>query len=242
MKFSTPRSVRNASLAIATSISFAASMPSLASEAGSPAAAGFVWTGGYVGLQAGHAWGDSYYDGGSGSFINHDPNGLIAGAYAGYNRQFGNLVIGAEADLNFSAIERDNAPQEHESGTSSDVHYGAADVKWNGAIRARLGYGVDRFLPYIAAGVAFAKYDVAVMHRAGMEDFMDYPHVQRSATLTGWTLGGGIEYAATDNLMVRAEYRYTDYGNEKWDDENWGEGLSVDLKTHDLRLGVAYKF
>ncbi|WP_162244888.1 outer membrane protein [Aminobacter sp. DSM 101952] len=237
MKFSTTSSVRSASLAtlLVASISVAASMPSAASDVASAATAGFVWTGGYVGLQVGHAWGDSYYDDGFGSFINYDPKGVIGGAYAGYNHQFGNLVIGAEADLNFSGIERGRAPEEYEGGGSSDVHYGTAEMKWNGTIRARLGYAVDRFLPYVAAGVAFAKYDIALMHD-------DFSHFERSTAVPGWTLGGGIEYAATDNLMVRAEYRYTDYGNETWDDENWGDGLNVDLKTHDLRLGIAYKF
>lgn len=214
-------------------------MPSAASDAVSAATAGFVWTGGYVGLQAGYAWGDSHYDEGYGTFINYDPKGLIGGAYAGYNHQFGNLVIGAEADINFSDVGRERAPEEYEGGGSNDYHYGTADMKWNGAIRARLGYAADRFLPYFAAGVAFAKYDVAFIHG---EDGDAYTHWERSASMTGWTLGGGIEYAATDNLMVRAEYRYSDYGNEKWNDPDWDGDLDVDLKTHDLRLGVAYKF
>ncbi|WP_378944697.1 outer membrane protein [Mesorhizobium sp. ANAO-SY3R2] len=224
---------------LVTSISLAASMPTAASDLVSPATAGFVWTGGYVGLQVGHAWGDSYYGDQYGSFINFDPKGLIGGAYAGYNQQFGNLVIGAEADMNFSGIDRDRAAQVYDDGSSNDYHYGTGDVKWNGAIRARLGYAADRFLPYIAAGVAFAKYDVAFMHDEGDGA---YAHWEGSASMTGWTLGGGIEYAATDNLMVRAEYRYSDYGNEKWNDPDWDSDLDVDLKTHDLRLGVAYKF
>jgi outer membrane immunogenic protein len=61
-----------------------------------------------------------------------------------------------------------------------------------------------------------------------------------SKTLTGWTVGGGVDYAATDNLIVRLEYRYTDYG-----DKNIAfGGLSVknDFKTNEVRLGVAYKF
>jgi outer membrane immunogenic protein len=31
-------------------------------------------------------------------------------------------------------------------------------------------------------------------------------------TRNGWTVGGGIEYAVTDNWSVRAEYRYSNFG------------------------------
>lgn len=31
-------------------------------------------------------------------------------------------------------------------------------------------------------------------------------------TRVGWTAGGGIEYAVTNNWSIRAEYRYTNYG------------------------------
>lgn len=233
-------SICSASLAmlLATPAFFVMSTPSAASDLALSESPGFVWTGGYIGFQVGHAWGDSYYaEDGSDAFINYDPKGLIGGAYAGYNHQIGSLVIGAEADVNFSGINRDAAPEEYEGGGSGFSHYGVGDVKWTGAVRGRLGYAAGRFLPYVAAGIAFAKYDVALWH-----DGSDEPHFSKSSSMAGWTLGGGIEYAATDNLIVRADYRYSDYGRETWDDENWDDGLNVDLKTHDLRLGLAYKF
>jgi outer membrane immunogenic protein len=34
-----------------------------------------------------------------------------------------------------------------------------------------------------------------------------------SQTRVGWTVGGGLEYAVTNNWSIRAEYRYTDFGN-----------------------------
>ena len=33
-----------------------------------------------------------------------------------------------------------------------------------------------------------------------------------SKTRVGWTVGGGLEYAVTNNWSVRAEYRYSDFG------------------------------
>lgn len=218
----------------------AASLPSVASDTLSAGSAGFVWTGGYIGLQTGHAWGDSNFsmDSDPGYGIGYDPKGLIGGAYAGYNHQIGNLVLGAEADFNFASVSRERAPELYEGEEGNPDHYGTAESKWNGAVRARFGYAMDRILPYVAAGVAFTNYDIALWH-VGSDD----PHFSKKAALAGWTLGAGIEYAATNNLLVRAEYRYTDYGRETWTDPNWADGnLDVDLRTHDLRLGVAYKF
>ncbi|MBL8578797.1 MAG: porin family protein [Mesorhizobium sp.] len=51
-------------------------------------------------------------------------------------------------------------------------------------------------------------------------------------------MGLGGEYAFTDNLIGRIEYRYTDFGNQHFDDYDF----DMDLSTNDIRLGVAYKF
>jgi len=70
---------------------------------------------------------------------------------------------------------------------------------------------------------------------------------RNSDTFTGWTLGAGAEYAATDNVLLRLEYRYADYGDETYRHTIPGGGTStisytVDYKTHDVRFGIAYKF
>ncbi|WP_365938639.1 hypothetical protein [Mesorhizobium sp.] len=45
-----------------------------------------------------------------------------------------------------------------------------------------------------------------------------------------------MDYAMTDNLLLRAEYRYTDFGTESLPNGN------VDLKINEVRFGIAYKF
>ncbi len=50
----------------------------------------------------------------------------------------------------------------------------------------------------------------------------------------------GVEYAFTDNLVGRAEYRYTDFGDFDFAISNFT--ATSDLTTNDVRLGIAYKF
>lgn len=200
------------------------------------ASSGFSWTGAYVGLQAGYAWGDSSYTNDFQDYANYDPAGFVGGLYAGYNFQLpSNLVIGADADVLASGVHGSEAYYLNNLGfTPTGV--AESDLKYAAAFRARIGYAVDRWLPYVAGGLSVTKYDY---------DWDNGTSVifAESETLTGWNIGAGVEYAATDNLIVRAEYRYSDFGSkdifQPWDG---GTASTTDLKTHDVRLGVAYKF
>jgi outer membrane immunogenic protein len=186
---------------------------------------GFNWTGGYIGGQVGYAWGDSHYYVVDTDTVTGrpDPDGFLGGVYVGYNYQLqNNVVLGVDADFAWASVD----------GTDDEViETISGDLNWSGAVRARLGYAVDRFLPYIAGGVAFADYDHRLMEEAEVGD-----------TYVGWTLGVGAEYAFTDNLVGRAEYRYTDFGTEEFPLDNGISAHEVDLKTNEIRFGIAYKF
>jgi len=97
---------------------------------------------------------------------------------------------------------------------------------------------MDRLMPFVGAGVAYSKIDsnAKFSNVAGTT----YSKVSGDKTLTGYTLGAGVDYAMTDNIILRAEYRYTDFGDKDFGNANFK--YNVDYKTNDLRLGVAYKF
>ncbi|MFT4347606.1 outer membrane protein [Bartonella ancashensis] len=57
-------------------------------------------------------------------------------------------------------------------------------------------------------------------------------------TMLGYTLGAGVDFAMTDNIILRTEYRYSDFGKKKF----VKDGIEVSYKTNDFRVGVAYKF
>lgn len=194
----------------------------------------FVWTGGYIGLQAGHAWGKSAYDVDiNTAYIPYNPDGWFGGVFAGYNHQFqNNVVAGVEGDLNLGGVKSGLTPAR--APIPLPGQYGESQIKWQGSVRARLGYAFDRLLPYVTGGIAFARYDHSVTTFGYGAQFSD--------NYSGWTAGAGLEYAATDNLIARIEYRYSDYGDKNIPFTNGLFPHTTDLKTHDIRMGVAYKF
>ncbi|HEY6632810.1 MAG TPA: outer membrane protein [Rhizobiaceae bacterium] len=188
----------------------------------------FSWTGGYIGGQVGYLWGDGDASGILFDDGQAEPEGWFGGVYVGYNYQFtNNVVLGIDADFAWTGADDDSTI------LLGGVPIGAlhTELDWEGAVRARLGYAVDRFLPYVAGGVAFGKVDAEAFDTTGVSIASD------DETNTGWTIGAGLEYAFTDNIIGRAEYRYTDFG-----DFDFGDDVSGDLKTNDVRLGIAYKF
>lgn len=189
-----------------------------------------VWTGGYVGLQAGYSWGDTDQVFGNGDNTHPDADGWLGGIYVGYNYQFANnVVVGVDGDFAWSDADGESLNYDPSGGPFPPSNIAYADVDWTGAVRARLGYAVDRFLPYVAGGFAFTKATWRDTSSGAEYDRVD-------ETYTGWTLGGGVEYAFTDNIIGRAEYRYSDFGEESDNDS------TVELKANDVRFGIAYKF
>jgi outer membrane immunogenic protein len=165
----------------------------------------FNWTGAYIGGQVGYLWGDGHLEFDGDGFGDPDPDGWQGGVYIGYNYQMANnVVLGVEADAMFGDVEGfgdgfqdDGTPATPGSGVQQDLN-------WNGAVRLRAGYAVDRFLPYIAGGVAFGDVDAEIFDTGvSVASF--------SETYVGWTIGAGVEYAFTDNMVGRFEYRYTDF-------------------------------
>lgn len=208
-----------------------------------PVASTYNWSGGYVGVQAGYAWGDST----GGDYTKTaglvdvlgavDPHGSIGGLHGGYNYQFtNNIVLGAEGDINFADIRGSVNPLHNGSGVGIPGNSASGEMDWNGSVRVRAGYAIDRFLPYVTGGVAFGRYKFTPTY-AGTGP------LPGSKTQTGWTIGAGLEYALSDHLTTRIEYRYTDFGSAKYDIPGFSTfETRVKLKTNDVRIGLTYKF
>ncbi|MGH6847532.1 MAG: outer membrane protein [Methylocella sp.] len=166
----------------------------------------FTWGGLYVGGQIGYAWGSDPIDvvditGASPeAFFNDKPNGVIGGAHVGYNLQIAQWVAGLEGTVDGSSL---TGSRTSATGVTMSVR-----TETQGSIRARIGVAFDRVLIYGTGGVAFAGFDDNYSG-AGPTFFLNE---KDSKTRTGWTVGGGLEYAVTNNWSIRAEYRYSDFG------------------------------
>jgi len=103
----------------------------------------YTWTGFYVGINGGGGWGSSQWD----AVNSFDVSGGLIGGTVGYNWQFGQVVVGAEGDIDWSGIK----------GTTTVLCPGGCETrnKWLATARGRLGYAFDRFLPYFTGGLAF---------------------------------------------------------------------------------------
>jgi outer membrane immunogenic protein len=174
-----------------------------------------TWTGPYAGVTLGYAFaGDTNADAPFNNEIG--TNGFLAGGFAGYNYQMGNVVAGGEADIGYSWEEGSNAGLTSESGVE-------------GSLRARLGYVVSpNILLYATAGGAAKDLEVS---GGGFND---------SNTMIGWTAGGGADIMVTDNVFGRVEYRYTDFGSDTFD--LGASSADVEDKNHRINFGLGMKF
>ncbi len=213
------------------------------------AAAGFDWTGAYVGVQAGYGWGDSNVDlddadgdgptgpGGDDNEIivdalegNIETDGFLGGLHVGYNFQADMLVFGVEGDIEFSDMNGDADVRMAVDGPV--VGEATKEIDWLGSLRLRTGFAMDRALIYATGGLAVG----------GVEFESDVPGAEESnnETAWGWTIGGGLEYAMTDDLTARIEYRYTDL--EDVEIENALGTASVENDFHAVRAGISWRF
>ena len=69
------------------------------------------------------------------------------------------------------------------------------------------------------------------------------PFVNQSSRATGWTAGGGLDYAITENVFARIEYRYTSLSTAGFVSVATDSAeASNRVPINDLRAGIAYKF
>lgn len=162
----------------------------------------FSWRGFYVGLHAGGARSDtdwSFFNG-----VNKTPEAFsqsassaMFGGQAGLLWQWGNVVAGVEiaySDLDLS--ETTKALKTNNRTRTSEIN----DLF---LATIRLGYARDRWLAYAKGGYANAEVDFA-SNRASDSQLLSTSSDRES----GWTIGGGLEYALTQSISLGVEYTF----------------------------------
>lgn len=209
------------------------------------------WSGPYAGIQAGYGWGEatanteliedvivlsdpiSLDPPEDGSI---DAEGVLGGLHAGYNLQTGNLVFGIEGDAELTDMDGDTDVLRQVE--DPPVATQEKEYDWLASLRLRAGYAMDRALVYATGGLAVGDVDMSFALLDGSFDESE------TETAFGWTVGGGLEYAVTDNLSVRVEYRYTDLEDTSFGGigEEFLADYTYENDFHAVRGGVSLYF
>jgi outer membrane immunogenic protein len=192
----------------------------------------FTWTGFYAGFNAGYGFstqgnraptvvtvapgptpGSSLFVTGAGApttgtlaFSNNVNNfdGFSGGGQIGYNYQFtpgSGFVIGFEADAQYVDFGRNRNRFAFATVPGGGVNPGSlvfnpngiSGLDYFGTVRGRLGYAWDRTLIYGTGGFAYGS--------GGGREF-GLPNGSTDDFATGWTAGGGIEYALANDSWL----------------------------------------
>ena len=169
----------------------------------------FTWTGFYVGAEFGGQWGQNssslttnFFDervlGTTGGY---NTAGVVGGGLVGYNWQFNQFVLGVEGDLTGSSNQgRFSGPL---GFRSQNTQYG-----FGAGVRGRLGWAFDHTLVYATGGWAYENID-QTYNNPFLNNFIQ---TRINTDRSGYTVGGGVEYAFNYNWSARLEYRWSDYG------------------------------
>jgi outer membrane immunogenic protein len=219
----------------------------------------FTWTGPYVGGQIGYAWGTgnfntTLFDPITGTFFNASaggtPSGVIGGAHVGFQYEINQWVLGIEGSVDGTGLHN-SAFVAFPAAFGNRILTASTSVDVEGTIRGKIGFAWDRVLIYGTGGVAFGgsstDLSLTAVTAAGAP-FAVTSNVGNNRV--GWTAGGGLQYAVTNNWWVFTEYRYTNFG-----DINISSGLlssalptgvffrgSRQIRQNQVQAGFSYRF
>ncbi len=224
---------------------------------------GYDWSGAFVGFDYGYskaegaARGDvtgttrigvSWYDYVSALDTLQDVRGMGWSVYGGYNRQLSSpLVLGFDAA--YGKLDADAGPARFSfaaittRGERALTTTVSSSMDWHASVRGRVGVAFDRVMPYVAGGLAVARYrhentSFAINAPVGQATLPD--PLSFEGTHIGWTLGVGVEQAVTDNVILRGEYRRNDFGKKTFATDAGDH--SIRLTSDEVRFGISYKF
>jgi outer membrane immunogenic protein len=194
------------------------------------------WTGFYVGAFAGGAWGNTdlrtdtgtvnsttYFvsNANAGSVSSNASGSSSSAAFAGgvqfgANQRIDQIIVGAEVDYGSFNLSGGRGATAVTYPTSSPATYtveSSVGTDWLFTARGRLGWlASPRTLLYLTGGLALTELNVSnsFSDTAGS---LGIGSSSSSKTKVGWTIGGGLEWAAGGPWTIKGEYLYVDLGS-----------------------------
>jgi outer membrane immunogenic protein len=129
-----------------------------------------------------------------GTPIGGTADSFLSASQFGLNYQKGPFVFGVEGDARRRGVDFIGA-------NGLDLSNYRNEQGWIGTLRPRAGVAADNWLFYGTGGIAYSTGD-ETRFTAG------------SQPRTGWTVGGGVEYAPAKQWSLGLEYLYADFGKQ----------------------------
>jgi outer membrane immunogenic protein len=227
----------------------------------------FSWTGFYIGANIGADWQRASFTSNEigGAHIGTDPaeaaagtgsntaTGFTGGGQIGFNWQYDSLVVGAEADINGISGKPSIGPGPFPFTVVAGPTFtlaNTANATWLATVRGRIGFAADRVLVYLTGGAAFTTVKFSQSYSDNCCSSTPLTTFSTSSEKTGYALGGGLEYAFTNNWIGRVEYLYAggfaDVGGSYLATAGSGNSDlhsgSGKLNISMARVGLNYKF
>jgi outer membrane immunogenic protein len=191
-----------------------------------------------------YGWGGFYFGGNAGGALtmssgpvnSTQTSGFIGGGQLGYNFFLPpTVLLGVEAD--FDGLTNKNSSVTPDGFTQHDTKFNFLST-----VRGRVGMTFDRLLVYGTGGVAFTQTDVTRTQLATAGGTPAGTVDQLTNTRTGWTVGGGLEYAFANNWTAKVEYLFADMGSITNTFPNAGvTNGPINLDVNTVRAGINYK-
>jgi outer membrane immunogenic protein len=166
-----------------------------------------IWSGFYVGGQAGYSWANADYTHTSTTGFVEDfsfhPQSAIGGAHAGVQGQWGTWVLGLEGSFNFTQL--------HETRVSPlrPPSFKTFELDDIATVVAKAGYAANRWLIYVKGGWADAN-----IRTEGTNPLNGSTAAPR-AWESGWTIGGGVDYLISPNWILGADFNYYNFSFDR---------------------------
>jgi outer membrane immunogenic protein len=177
---------------------------------------GFSWNGFYAGIHGGYAWGESAFndfESGFGDAVESpafDIEGGLVGLTLGFNRQVNNFVFGIEAEGSWADIDGSGTVAGDLASACLALNDDCtSEYKALGTVTGRAGVAFDRALVFVKGGAAFG---LAEYTAGAVDDGIATEEIEE--TRFGWTVGGGVEFAFTQNISAKVEYNYIKFEDD----------------------------
>ncbi len=208
------------------------------------------WSGFYFGGQVGWSHGEmevTDLDGynGLGEKFGYDDDGIAAGAHAGYNFQTGSLVFGLETGVGYLGLDESRQYPPFAGVRQPNDSVASTEAGLYVTVTGRAGLAWNDFLLYAKGGWIGADAKVSYIDDDPAGTTL-ISGTHKSKFKSGYTIGGGLEWAMTDALSVRMEYMYADLGKITHTAVAAAGPTPVrfkhDLEVHTLMVGMSYRF